>query len=73
MRNDKTAVQIKNNFQHHAPQAGQPEKYEQLRAAARNFAEAINELCPDSREKSVAMTELETAMMWANAAVARNA
>lgn len=72
MRNERTADQINNNFQYHAPKEGQPEKYNELRAKAKEFAEAINELCPDSREKSVALTELETAMMWANAAVARN-
>ena len=28
--------------------------------------------CPDSRELSVALTKLEEAVMWANAAIARN-
>lgn len=27
---------------------------------------------PDSREKSLALTHLEDAVMWANAAIARN-
>lgn len=72
MKNDRTAQQIDNNFRYHAPQAGQPEKYTALREKAKEFAEAINELCPDSREKSIALTELETSVMWANAAVARN-
>jgi hypothetical protein len=33
----------------------------------------INDLCPESREKSLAITNLEQAVMWANAAIARNA
>lgn len=32
----------------------------------------IDARCPDSREKSVAFTHLETAAMCANAALARN-
>jgi len=32
----------------------------------------IEHFCPDSREKSVAITKLEESIMWANAAIARN-
>lgn len=39
---------------------------------AKMFAAYINEHCPDSREKSVALTKIEEAAMWANAAIARN-
>src|SRR4051812_23468771 len=63
---------IENNFTYHAPQPGQPEKYEKLRAKAKELAYLVVELCPNSRERSVAMTELESAVMWANAAIARN-
>lgn len=34
--------------------------------------EAIRDVCPDTRELSLAMTKLEEAMFWANAAIARN-
>ncbi|MGN7360036.1 Acb2/Tad1 domain-containing protein [Paenibacillus sp. SAF-054] len=64
--------QIENNFKYHAPKEGQPEKYEALRNLAKGMATAIDELCPNSREKSLAMTNLEQAVMWANAAIARN-
>lgn len=63
---------IENNFTYHAPKEGQLEKYTNLRAKAKEFAAMILELCPESRERSVALTELESAMMWANAAIARN-
>jgi hypothetical protein len=59
-------------YQYHAPKAGQPEKYEALRSKAKEFACLIDQFCPDSREKAVAFTQLETAVMWANAAIARN-
>lgn len=67
-----TTEQIANNFIYHSPKEGQPERYEKLRAKARELANLINEICPESREKSVAFTHLETAVMWANASIARN-
>lgn len=36
------------------------------------FAEFLNHLIPDSREKSLALTALEESMVWANKAIARN-
>lgn len=63
---------IENAFTYHQPKEGQPEKYEALRSKAKELACLIDELCPDSREKSLAMTKLEEASMWANASIARN-
>lgn len=63
---------INNNFKYHAPKEGQAEKYDMIRAQAKKTAELISGICPDSREKSLALTNLEQAMMWANASVARN-
>lgn len=63
---------IENNFKYHAPKEGQPEKYTALREKAKEFAYLIDDLCPNSREKSIAMTNLEDAVMWANASIARN-
>ena len=63
---------IENNFIYHAPKEGQQEKYQSLREKAKELAYMIDELCPHSREKSIAMTELETSIMWANASIARN-
>jgi hypothetical protein len=65
-------AQLDNNFMYHAPKPGQPEKYEIIRSTAKALAELINEACPDSREKSLAMTNLEQAIFWANASIARN-
>lgn len=70
--NDRLNPQIENNFKYHTPQEGQPEKYEAIREKAKELAYLIEELCPHSREKSLALTNLETAVMWANAAIARN-
>ncbi|RXZ84616.1 hypothetical protein EBB07_00950 [Paenibacillaceae bacterium] len=64
--------QLENNYKYHAPKVGQPEKYEQLRTKAKELAYLIDELCPHSRERSSAHTNLEQAMFWANASIARN-
>jgi hypothetical protein len=64
--------QIENNFSYHAPKEGQVEKYTAIREKAKELAILIDEQCPNSREKSVAFTNLETAVMWANASIARN-
>lgn len=63
---------IENNFKYHVPKEGQPEKYKAIREKAKELAYLIEEVCPNSREKSVAMTNLETTVMWANASIARN-
>ena len=65
-------AQIENNFKYHAPKEGQPQRYTELRDAAKTLALHIDRECSDSREKSLAVTKLEEAVMWANAAIARN-
>lgn len=62
---------LDNNFIYHAPKEGQAEKYTALRNKAKELAELINAACPESREKNVAFTNLETAVFWANASIAR--
>ena len=65
-------MDIEKNFTYHAPKPGQPERYTMIRETARELAEVIEAECPDSREKSLAFTKLEEAVMWANASIARN-
>ena len=47
------------------------DKYVMIRDKAAEYAILIDHLCPDSREKSLAITKLEEVVMWANAAIAR--
>lgn len=63
---------IEGRFTYHAPKPGQPEKYTAIRAKAKELAEMIVELVPESREQSLALTNLEQAVMWANAGIARH-
>jgi hypothetical protein len=63
---------LANRFTYHAPKNGQAETYQQIRDAAHELAKLVNEVAPDSREKSLSVTHLEDAVMWANAAIARH-
>jgi hypothetical protein len=63
---------IDNAFTYHAPKPGQPEIYVRIRDQAKDLAYLIDDLVPDSREKSSALTKLEEAVFWANAGIARN-
>lgn len=42
-----------------------------VRGMCGNLAWELNELLPEGREKSLAITHLEETMMWSNAALAR--
>ena len=68
----KISYDVENNFTYHAPKEGQPAKYEAIRDEAKSLAKRIIHLCPESRERSLALTNLEQAVMWANASIARN-
>jgi hypothetical protein len=68
----KMTQQIENNFSYHAPKEYQSKKYEDIRNEAKALAYLIEDLVPNSREKSLAITNLEQAVFWANAAIARN-
>jgi hypothetical protein len=67
-----TEEQIKNIFTYHAPFGTQTTRYQILRSEAKSLALTIQEACPESREKSLALTYLQQATMWANAAIAIN-
>lgn len=62
---------LRTRFTYRAPEGDQPKRYELIRSHALAFALELNDLCPDSREKSLAITHLEQTVMWANASIAR--
>lgn len=63
---------LKHRFSYHPPKDDQAVRYDEIRRHAHWLADRINVIAPDSREKSLAVTHLEEAVMWANAAIARN-
>lgn len=64
--------EIENRFSYHPPKEGQQEKYVAIREKAKELAYLLTEQCPHSRELSTALTHLDSTVMFANAAVARN-
>jgi hypothetical protein len=63
---------LENNFIYHKPIGDQAERYVEIRDKGKELALLLETLCPTSRELSLAMTNLEQAIMWANASIARN-
>lgn len=61
---------IEKTFTYHAPNEEQQKRYTEIRAKAKELAYVLQAACPDSREKSLAMTKLQETVMMANAAVA---
>lgn len=64
---------IENRFTYHPPKDDEARmRHEYVRTTAAHFANGLEELLPESRERSLALTKIEEAMFWANAALARN-
>lgn len=63
---------MKKTYAYHKPGASGVEKIAQLREAFSQLHDKIEELAPNSRERSVALTNLETTAMWAIKAVVCN-
>jgi hypothetical protein len=67
-----TGEEIHNRFHYHKPSEEGAATHQILSAQYENLAHVIDQTCPEGREKSLAMTSLETSKFWASAAVARN-
>jgi hypothetical protein len=69
---EELSMDIDNVFRYHPPFGNQAERYTVIRATAKALAYIIQENTPASREQSLALTHLQEAVMWANAAIAIN-
>jgi hypothetical protein len=69
---DEMQKRLDNDFTYHSPVRDQVDRYPMIRDEAKELAVTIVKLTPPSREQSVALTKLEEAVFWANAAIARN-
>lgn len=63
--------ELQTRFMYHPPKGDQQVRYAKLRSQGKRTAIEIENNCPESREKSLAFTKLEEAVMWANASIAR--
>lgn len=69
---DVTYNELDNRFGYHKPDSQITiDKYERIRNYAKQFADHITFETPSSREQSLALTKVEEAVFWANAAIAR--
>jgi hypothetical protein len=68
-----TTENLKHRFQFHPPRSNvTADKHDRVRSACLQAAEVLVKATgPASREQSTAITKLEEAMFWANAAIAR--
>ena len=71
-KENKMDYDLNTRFTYHKPFGNQPERYESIRGLALEFADILLNKCPDSRELSLAITKIEEAVFWANAAIARH-
>lgn len=61
---------IENWFSYHAPTPEQLTQYQEIRLAAKVFAEVLNRHVPTGADKTAAMRKLRETTMAANAAIA---
>jgi hypothetical protein len=61
---------INNWFTYHAPTAEQLVGYNDIRQAAKIYAETVNKHVPDSADKTAAMRKIRESVMAANLAIA---
>ena len=66
------AMELEKRFTYHAPKEDQRGRYVVIRDEAARLARFLMGSCPRSRELSLALTNLEQSVMWANASIARN-
>jgi len=58
-------------FTYHPPRLDQPDRYQEIRSAGLDMAAQVVAATPECREQSLAITAIEEAVFWANAAIAR--
>jgi hypothetical protein len=63
---------MKNPFDFHKPTSESKKKMQSIRVRCVGLHKALLEHVPESRERSLAITNLEQAAMWANKAIAFN-
>lgn len=67
---DRERLEIDRRFQFHGATPITKVKHSEARARMRTLALWVLDNVPASRERSLALTHLQSAMMWSNAAIA---
>lgn len=63
-------IDIDNSHTYHAPTPEQVEHYEAIREGARVFSHLLDDHVPDGPRKTLALRNVEAAVMWANKEIA---
>lgn len=63
---------IENAFMYHPPHGTQVPRYGGIRQRCKDLVKFLAANWPESDELAMAITKVEEACMWANAAIARN-
>jgi hypothetical protein len=69
---DQEIQQLHNSYTYHPPKGDQAERYEAIREAAKALSTIVMECAPNSRERSIGLTQLEIAVTMFNKAIACN-
>ncbi len=69
---EKIEAMLDNVFSYHKPFGDQPERYEKIRAAGKEFARSILANTPQCPDQTAALRKVREAVMTANAAIAVN-
>ena len=67
-----TEYNIDNSFDCHVLNDDQVDRCSALNSEVKKLAHLIRDLCPDSRERSLALTKLEECAFWFTDAIGRN-
>jgi hypothetical protein len=62
--------ELENRFGFHPANDDVKAKYQEIRAKFLRLAMDVNSLCPESREKALALTALQEAQMWTIGSIA---
>lgn len=72
MTRDELWRRAENDFMFHPADEVTGRVHDSIRTECHRTAAFLIDLCPVGRELSLALTKLEEAMFWANAAIARS-
>lgn len=67
-----TMNDLDKRFTYHPPTEDQAKSCAAVREKAKEFATLVCDYTKSSRERALALTHIEEAVFWANAAIARN-